>query len=335
MTRAESPKGRKVLVAAAYGPEAFLVRQAVGELLAQVAGADPAPTAVSDMDGNSTELAVVLDELRTLPLLGDHRVVILRNADTFISNHRDALERYAVEPCPTGTLILVCKSLPANTRLHKQIRRVGTVVKCETLKGQALTQWITQQCREQYGCRIDGRAVARLRELAGDDLGTLDNELAKLRLYAGDGARITVKHVDELVGAYREETVFGIVEAMLTGDAARGLSLWNQVWATDRAAPARAIGGLAWALRRVINAKAGLDVGVSLEQLARQMWTDPQRLRAQLEPFTLGQLENLLGGLRDADAGAKTGRGSVRDAVERLIIQTACRRQDDARMLRA
>ena len=312
-----------------------MVRQAVGELLAQVLGPQPHPMAVSEMDGNSAELAAVLDDLRTLPFLGDHRVVILRNADSFISNHREALEKYAAEPCPTGTLILVCKSLPANTRLHKLIQRIGKVIKCDSLKRAAITPWVVRRSREEYGCQIDNRAVARLRELAGDDLGILDSELAKLRLYAGEGAHITSKQVNELVGTYREETVFGIVEAMLTGDAARGVSLWSQVWATDRAAPARAIGGLAWALRRVINAKISLEAGAPLEQVARQVWTDPQRLRDQVQPFTLGQLETLLCGLRDADAAAKTGQESVRDAVERLIIQTACRKRDDARAVRA
>jgi DNA polymerase III delta subunit len=163
----------------------------------------------------------------------------------------------------------------------------------------------------------------------------LDNELAKLSIYVGDGKRIGSKHVDELVGTYREETVFGIVEAMLVGDAARGITLWNQVWATDRAAPARAIGGLAWSLRRVINARAGLDAGVPPSVVARQLWTDEDRLMAQVEGLTVGELENLLRDLRDADAAAKTGRTSVRDAVERLIVQTACRRQDDARVRRA
>jgi DNA polymerase-3 subunit delta len=291
--------------------------------------------ALSDIDGDGAELADVLDELRTLPFLGDRRAVVLRRADSFITKNREALEKYAANPCPTGTLILVCKSLPANTRLHKLIRSVGTVIKCEAPKGRAVTQWLVQRCREEYGCGLDTRAAARLRELAGDDLGVLDSELAKLRIYAGRGARITSAHVNELVGAYREENVFAIVEAMLTGDAARGIRLWNQVWATNRAAPFMAVGGLAWALRRIINAKASLDAGAPLDQVADQMRIDQQRVSAQTTPFTLGQLENLLCGLRDTDAAAKTGPSSVRDAVERFIIQTACRTRGGARAISA
>lgn len=312
-----------------------MVRQVVADLVAEVLGSEPSPMAVSEMDGETAELSSVLDELRTLPFLGNHRVVILRNADPFISKYRKALEDYAEEPCPTATLILACKSLPSNTKLHKRIKKVGRTVRCEALRGRAVTQWIVDHCREQYGGRIDAGAARRLREIAGDDLGVLDNELAKLSIYVGDGKRINSKHVDELVGTYREETVFGIVEAMLVGDAARGITLWNQVWATDRAAPARAIGGLAWSLRRVINARAGLDAGVPASVVAGQLWTDENRLMAQVEGLTVGELENLLRDLRDADAAAKTGRASVRDAVERLIVQTACRRQDDARVKRA
>lgn len=327
----QSPKTQSQLpVAAIFGPESFLLRVALDDLLAGILGPDPDHLTVSDLDGDSAELADVLDELRTLPLFGNRRVVILRTADGFITKHRKALEDYAAEPCPSGTLILVCKSLPSNTRLYKTITKMGRAVNCKPPRRHEVTPWIVQRCTDAHRCRIDTRAAARLRDLVGDSLGMLDNELAKLSLYAGDGQPITRQHIEELAATHREETVFGIIEAMLTGDAACAIKLWNHVWATDRAASARAIGGLAWALRRIVNAKAELDAGVPIAQVARQVWTDPARLRNQVDACSIGQLENLLAGLRDADMAAKTGRGSVRDAVERLIIQTACGGQADA-----
>jgi len=326
-----APKQRP-LIAAVFGPEFYLVRQAVQDLIRELLGANPEPMALSDLDGDTAELSDVLDELRTLPFLGDHRVVLLRGADGFISTHRQALESYADDPCPSGTLILVCKSLPANTKLHKKIAKVGRTVACKAPRGGEINRWISARCRDGHGCTIDASTASRLRELVGDSLAMLDNELAKLSLYAGEGARITREQVGDLVAAQREETVFGIIEAMLSGDTARAVGLWADVWATDRAAPGRAIGGLAWAMRRVINAKAELDAGASVGQVAGKMWIDPERLSAQVDGYTIGDLERVLVELCDADLAAKTGRGSVRDAVERLIIQTPCGGRADARL---
>ena len=317
-------------IAAVVGTETFLVRQATRSLLEAVLGPDPDPLAITDLEAAQADPAEVFDELRTLPFLGARRVVILRQADPFVSQQRQALERYAENPAATGTLILQCKSLPANTRLHKRIAKIGQVIKCDAPRRRTIDAWIAQRCREEYGRRIEPPAIARLRDLVGDTLALLDNELAKLTTYASGDRSIRLTDVQELVGVHREETVFGIVDAMLTGDTAGAISLWQQVWATDRAAPARALGGLAWAVRQTVHAKASLLAGESIAEVARRVWTDPAHLEARLSGFSLADLERLLAKLRDADLAVKTGAGSVRDAVERLIIHTAQQKQTGA-----
>ncbi len=310
-------------VAAVTGSESFLVREAVRELIARALGPQPDAMALTDLEGDRAVAAEVLDELRTLPFLGERRVVLVRGADGFISDARQLLEKYVEAPSPTGVLILACKSLPANTRLYKLINQHGTVIKCEAPRGRAIVQWIAARARDGHGKSIEPAAAARLRELTGDDLGLLDAELEKLAIFALERRQISLSDVQSLVGMQREETVFGIVDAMLTGDLAGGLRLWSQVWATDRAAPARAIGGLAWALRQMIQAKASLAAGAPAYEVARRAFTDPERLQARLRAFSIEALEVLLCDLRDADLAAKTGGGSVRDAIERLIVRTA------------
>ena len=108
---------------AVCGAEEFLKRQAVERITRNVLGnADPA-LALSEYDGAPAppELASVLDDLRTLPFLADRRLVIVRDADRFITLYREALEEYAAGPSPTGVLLMECKSLPGNTRLAKHI----------------------------------------------------------------------------------------------------------------------------------------------------------------------------------------------------------------------
>ena len=53
--------------------------------------ADPA-LSLSSYDGAEAELSTVLEELRTMPFLSPARLVVIKNADTFISDNRQQLE---------------------------------------------------------------------------------------------------------------------------------------------------------------------------------------------------------------------------------------------------
>ena len=87
-----------------------------------------------------------------------------------------------------------------------------------------------------------------LREHVGDAPGLLDAELGKLAIYVGERVEITAADIAALTGRHREEKVFAVTDAMSSGDTQTALRQWEQVLATDRAAPARAIAG-----ERVIN----------------------------------------------------------------------------------
>ncbi len=310
-------------VYAVYGADAFRKRQVVADICKSVleAGGDTP----SQYEGKTAELAAVLDDVRTYSLLGGRRVVIVEDADEFISAHRAALERYCSEPVDSGVLILVCSSLPGNQRLHKIIAKNGQVTKCDALKRQEVVQWISTRAQEAHGKRLDARAAWMLREFTGDDLGMLDGEIGKLAIFVGERPAITERDIEALVGRHREENVFGVTDAIAEGDPARALAQWEQVLATDRAAPARAVGGLAWGIRRLLALKILAEGGASMAGLARQAFTRPDVLQRRLANVTVEELERQLCDLLSADLAAKSGLGSVTTAIEKFIITHSSR----------
>src|ERR1043166_3824259 len=103
------------------GSEEFLRLRALHEITERVIGSDRDSMAVAEFDGESAKLADVLDEVRTASLLAPIRLVIVRDADDFVSEHRESLEKYLKAPSSSGVLLLTCKSWPATTRLNKQV----------------------------------------------------------------------------------------------------------------------------------------------------------------------------------------------------------------------
>jgi DNA polymerase-3 subunit delta len=307
-------------VCAVIGADPFLRHEALARLIGAVRG-EMEELGPSRCDGSQASAADVLDEVRTPSLLGDRRVVIVEDADDFISANRAALEKYCASPAVSGCLILLCDSLPRNTKLYGILAARDAVVTCEKLTGQAFSKWIAQRAEKEYGKQIAAQAVQSLRRLLGDSPGWIDAELAKLAAYVGERKEIAAADVEELTDHRREEKVFAVIEAVSQGDAPAALKQWEQVLATDRAAPGRAIAGLAYSMRQLVEAKRELESSGNVFQSAKRMFTDAGALRQRLERLPAGRLMEQQRDLLAADLAVKTGLSTLESAIERFIVK--------------
>ena len=306
---------------AVVGGSRFLRSEALHRLLASIGGDASGDVGPSRFDGERAALADVLDEARTVSLFGERRVVLVDDADAFIQANRAALERYCSAPTGEGMLILLCDSLPRNTKLCKILADRNAVVACEAPRNRAVVDWIMGRARERYGKQMTPAAAQSLRDHAGDEPGQLDGEIAKLSAFVDTRVQITPQDVLALTGSNREENVFAVTDALGAGDAARALNRWEQVLATDRAAPGRAIAGLAWGVRQLIDARRDCDAGAGFAEVAGRLRMDPTTARRRLERFSTRDLEEQQRDLLLADVALKTGATTLEVAVERFIVK--------------
>ncbi len=312
------PPAELLPVYAVVGADRFLRNQAIERLVRPVR--ENVDT-VMYAEGTPADAAAVLDDVRSMSLLGMRRVVIVDDADQFISTHRELLQKYCTDPCSTGTLVLACKSLPKNTKLFKAINASKGIIACELPKGRAMVAWIVTRAREEHGKRITAPTAQRLRGHLDDSPGLFDGELAKLAAYVGDREEISMADIEALTGQHREEKVFAILDAIASGDTHEALRQWDQVLATDRAATGRAIGGLAWSVRRMLQMRRDWQDGADLGALARRIYTDPGVLRQRLERMTDQRLQAQQRDLLAADLAVKTGASTPESAIEKFIIK--------------
>lgn len=307
-------------VCAIVSKEPFLRTEALTSLLGELGASDDAlgPTIV---EGSKADLAEVLDEVRTPSLLGDARTVVVDDADGFVSQNRAALERYCSDPSPCGVLVLLLSSMPKTTKLYKIVAKTGRIIACDPPKGRAMAAWLGQRASTVHGKQLSPTAAQVLREHIGDDVGRLDAELGKLAAYVGDRPAITPEDVHTLTGNSREAKVFAIVDALASGDTSSALEQWRQVLATDRAAPARAIAGLAWAIRRLLAARIEWSKGGNLGVIARRLFTDAGVLERRFRRLSAAALERQLADLLAADLAVKTGASSIDVAIEKFLVK--------------
>jgi DNA polymerase III subunit delta len=216
----EKKPGEVPPVCAVYGDESFLVRLAIVELQRRVLGGDEADFSLARFDGGSAEWRSVMDELATVAMFGGgRRLVIVDDADEFITKHRAALEDYAAAPRPTGVLVFVAKTWNSATRLAKAVDKTGLAIECKAPAEAKLMKWLVARAKSPHQGTLAPAAAEALVEIIGPELGLLDQQLAKLAVMVAPGETITPELVRDAVGGWRTKTAWELLDLMLAGNA--------------------------------------------------------------------------------------------------------------------
>src|SRR4051812_25279104 len=163
-------------VYALVGDDAFLQLQKLSAILSQL----PPDVQRNDVDGERAELAEVFDELRSFAMFGGSKLVVMRNADDFLTRFREPLEEYVAKPSSGSTLVLRLNKLPKTQRIYKAIAKIGVIEECNAPGERDLPRWITTHAKSAHDVSLSQDAARLLAERIGSDLGRLDNEIAKL-----------------------------------------------------------------------------------------------------------------------------------------------------------
>src|SRR5687768_6391095 len=76
-----------------HGDEAFLKRHALLALRERALGAESDESVISAHPGDKAQFAAVWDELQTAPFFAPRRLVVVENADPFVTRFRALLEK--------------------------------------------------------------------------------------------------------------------------------------------------------------------------------------------------------------------------------------------------
>lgn len=241
-----------------FGSESFLKRLAARSLRQAIVSDDDSP--FTTLEGANAEWRDVADELSTMSLFGGkRRLVIIEAADPFVSKERGRLEAYVEKPRSSGVLILAVDSWASNTRLYKAVDKIGLQVDCrapekaigrrKVLDETAICKWLIAWTKEQHHAKLEGTAAEQLLEIVGPEFGLLDQELSKLALFAGEGGKIDVQMVRDVVGGWRTQTIWELIDAAADGDAGEALKQLDRLLQAGEH-PVALFGQISWSLRR-------------------------------------------------------------------------------------
>ncbi len=307
------------------GKDAALVSARCEELIDELVDASERTTGLFDADPAAVSISDVLDELRTLPFLTSRRVVVLKTAEGFVSQNREALEHYFDDPCATGVLVLTVGTWNKSTRLAKKLPKIGTLIEVKAPKQSELPARLVQYAHDAHDKRLSRPAAELLVEINGDELAQLYGEVDKLALYAEKEKTIAESHVEALIGHNRVFGAFEVIDAVTDGNVGQAVTRLRNMFAEDKSAEYTVVGAFAYHLRQLFGAKALLDKGMRPFDIFKQagIWHRKEQLLAQARRMELEQIASCLEQLGQVDYAIKTGRTTARVAMEKMVLRLA------------
>ena len=323
----KTTKSKRQPIYALSGDEDFLKRLCKDAIRDAVLGEVDPEFALSVYTGDKLEFSTVRNELETLPFLAPARLVMIDEADKFVTDNRPALERYAEKPSTVGVLVLDVKSFPETTKLAKAIPDAAKIA-CKAPSEYKLADWCVGWANKRLEKSLDHDAANVLLERVGLHLGILAAELGKLAVAVGNKSRIEPSDVETFVGRSREGDVFRILDLIGSNKPGEAVTVLEQLL-DEGEDPLAILGPMTYQLRKLsavarYNAE-GLSLAAALDAAAVPKWQKARdAASAQISHLGLRRLQAITEWLVELNSGLKGGNPlPPRLQLERLIVKLA------------
>lgn len=258
---------------------------------------------------------------RSLPMLGDRRIVIVLRAERFLKPKRaakpadgadddaeeraedepvdfSALEEYFARPSDRGTIVFVATDVDRGRRFTKRLLEVAMTTEfshaaASVSGGRAPgpgPAWLREEL-ERDGRQIEPAALQMLLQRGGQDITKLRSDVERLLLFTQGQPRITARDVAEIVSeGDAVEDPWALVNAIGMGDAKGALrELVRRLDSGD--SPFAVLGQLRW-------------------------WVS-----AKLVERDAGRVRPAVDALWRTDLALKSSGGDERVLMERLVVE--------------
>ena len=307
-----------------YGEERYLVNHYAGEISNAVLKSGEELYSRNIFD-ETTAVSEIIMTAETLPFFTERRLIVIKGSRLFTSGRKDDSEKmanYLPSIAETTVIIFIETDIDRRNKLYKQISKVGLVLDCETPKQDVLATWLMRQSKKSN--KVMPSIVAQhFVRVAGTNMQSLDNELAKLMAYCDTNEDITKQDIDAICTPTLESRIFDLVKAMCSGRTGEALRLYNIMLALKES-PFTVLSMVIRQFRIVLLSICAKEKGMTIYDTAKALNLRDfmvQEALGQGRNFTVSSLLARLEYCLETDVKIKTGLLSPEMGVEMLIVK--------------
>ncbi len=323
-----------------YGAERFLLQKAVEQVVAAVALGDN-PFNLTRLNGETVSLGELLCHANTMPFFTERKLIIVDNCPQgWFANRKKQAETadkeveaaepdlaellvYLQNPTPSSVVVFVAgESVNKAKKLCKAAAKCGVVQEFAALKGNNALLWLNELLR-QNGCVMQAAAKQQLLLYCDYDCTLINNELAKLSVYAAGQAEISRQDVEAVVSSNATASIFNLIDFVADGNLAQSLRALEQVTLSE--APESVLPRLADHFQTLFIVKGMQQHGYTVKEIMAATGKGHpfviEKAGRQAGKYTEKKLQKALETLLTADKKFKSGVSDIMDAIETAIIQ--------------
>ncbi|UCH29278.1 MAG: DNA polymerase III subunit delta [Myxococcales bacterium] len=255
------------------GTERLLIERAVDAVRKAVDEMGAPGFNIEIFDGKGLEAAVAISAARTLPMMADKRLVLIRRLDAMTPTEQNHLAEYLKDPSDTACMVMTADKLDGRSKLGKAAKKAVCLIDAKPLRGRELREFIRAEATARDH-NIAPQAVETLLDAVGDDLAAIDDAMERLSLFVGAGQRIDADAVMRCVTRIRVESIWSLVDAIGLKDRRKGIAA-AQSLLDDREPPLRLLAMVARQLRIVARMREALSEGLRPQEAAKRAGAPP------------------------------------------------------------
>ncbi len=264
----------------------------------------------------------VLNAVSTLPLMAKKRVVVLRDIDQYPASSLDRFADYLKKPSDSTCLIITAKKIDQRTRFFKALQDNSMIISCGPLYENQIKFW-TRSRAKSYGIEFTEDALNMFFEVAGNELGLIDNELKKISSYCESKKKIDTDDIELLVGKSRIYSIFNLINAIGEKRLERALLILKKML-NDGEPPLMILAMIARQFRLMVRAIEYQRDGLSAPEVSKKIGLFGNifnAFREQLRNFTLDEILKKHKLFFHADSELKGGGCSPEIILNDLIFK--------------
>ena len=280
---------------------------------------------ISKYNLEDDELKNIIDDALMFSMFGDKKLIIVDDAFIFSTIKRKKeidtkeLEKY-LDNSPKETIIIFISN-------DENINNVKKIVKSIKKNGkvQEFNKEIDKESyikRELKDYKISDSNIKLFADRINNDLGIINNEINKLKLYKENDKEITKDDIISVISKTYEIDIFKFIDNIIYGNIEKSLEMYYEMLKNNEE-PIKIISILADNFRLMYQSKELSRVGYNIFDIGNMLEQNPYRIKFILEKgngYTNKKLLSLIDTLADLDLKIKTGKIDKNLALELFII---------------
>ncbi len=272
----------------------------------------------------SPDHEALLGAIPAMSLTESRRYLLVDGVERWRDRQLDAVAAALTELPPELTVVLIARA-KAPAKLLKATKAAdGEIHEFEAPKARELPRLLVGDAK-QLGFGLEPAAARIMVDRMGANPVRLQQELARLALWAGESGRVTAADLDAMIADTSEAAVWALSDALLDRDPARAATIGEQLISQGENVTGL-IYGLASRLRNACSAVAQLEDGVPPKRVESSLKMHPyaaKQLVSRLKETSLEDLGDATVALADLEVWCRGGADYGDDLALTLALRRA------------